>query len=69
MADETTDAPHRDPQDQAFGAAAARDEERVNELEDEGVDEEELPDRPDKHPRAAGKAEPDDEAGTSVSRD
>ena len=50
----------QDPQDTAFGAAAAADQEFVDELEDEGVSEEELPDAVFEPPRAAGKAEPAD---------
>lgn len=49
----------KDPQDQEFGTAAAADQELVDELADEGVDGEQLPDRPDRTaPRAGGKAEP-----------
>ena len=47
----------KDPQDQAFGAASREDQELVDELEKEGVTEDELPDQPARHPRAAGKAE------------
>ena len=50
--------PKQDPQDKAFGAAASRDQEIVDELEKAGVAEDELPDQPARHPRAAGKAEP-----------
>ncbi len=50
----------QDPQDKAFGAAAAADAEIVDELDDRGVTEEELPDTPSEPPRAAGKAEPQD---------
>jgi hypothetical protein len=48
----------QDSQDKQFGAAAAEDQEWVDELGDEGVAEEDLPDQPSQHPRAAGKAEP-----------
>jgi hypothetical protein len=48
----------QDPQDKAFGAAASRDQDIVDELEREGVTEDELADTPARHPRAAGKAEP-----------
>jgi hypothetical protein len=54
----TRDEPTQDPQDKAFGAAASRDQEAVDELEKRGVTEEELPDEPARHPRAGGKAEP-----------
>ena len=50
----------QDPQDKAFGAAAAADQEFVDQLDDEGVTEEDLPDVPAEAPRAAGKAEPAD---------
>jgi hypothetical protein len=56
-----TDDKRQDPQDKQFGASAARDQERVDQLEREGVDEEELPDEPSRSPRAGGKAEPDGE--------
>ncbi len=49
----------KDPQDQEFGAEAAADQEQVDELEAEGVSEQEMPDSPEKSPRAAGKAEPE----------
>ena len=52
--------PRQDPQDKAFGAAASRDQDRVDELEEEGVSAEELSDEAEKHPRSAGKAEPVD---------
>lgn len=48
----------QDPQDKQFGAAAARDQERVYELESKGVGEDELPDEPARAPRPGGKAEP-----------
>lgn len=51
--------PSEDPQDKKFGATAARDQERVDRLEELGVDEESLPDEPAADPRAAGKAEPE----------
>ena len=51
--------PAQDPQDKAFGAAAARDEERVDELVAEG--EEGLPEEGrSPPPRAGGKAPPRD---------
>ena len=50
--------PHQDPQDKAFGATAAEDQEFVDQLEDEGAAEEQLPDPVEEPPRAAGKAEP-----------
>lgn len=52
------DDTRQDPQDKQFGAKAARDQERVDELEREGVDEEQLPDVPARAPLAGGKAEP-----------
>jgi hypothetical protein len=48
----------QDSQDKAFGAAASRDQDIVDELEKEGVTEDELADEPARRPRAAGKAEP-----------
>jgi len=50
--------PTQDPKDKAFGAAASRDQDKVDELEREGFTENDLPDEPAQHPRAAGKAEP-----------
>jgi hypothetical protein len=50
--------PTQDPQDKAFGTAASRDQDIVDELEKRGVSEHDLPDGPLQHPRAAGKAEP-----------
>ena len=47
----------RDPQDQTFGAQASDDQELVDRLVDLGLDEEQLPGRSDRRPRAAGKAE------------
>ncbi len=57
--------PTQDPQDKQFGAAAAADQEFVDELEDEGVSIDQLPDVPEAQPRAGDKAEParDGEAG------
>ncbi len=49
----------QDSQDKQFGKAAAEDQELVDQLEDEGVSANELSDEPGRHPRAAGKAEPD----------
>jgi hypothetical protein len=51
--------PSEDPQDKEFGATAARDQERADRLEEQGVDEESLPDEPAADPRAGGKAEPE----------
>jgi hypothetical protein len=48
----------QDSQDKQFGKAAAEDQEFVDELDDEGVPTDSLPSEPDRHPRAAGKAEP-----------
>jgi hypothetical protein len=50
----------RDPQDNQFGAAVARDQELADELEDEGATDDELPDPPAHPPRAGDKAEPVD---------
>lgn len=48
----------QDPQDKQFGAQARRDAEVVDELEEEGVGEEELSDETPVEPRAGDKAEP-----------
>jgi hypothetical protein len=61
--DEQTDEPgtdreRTDPQDHRFGVAAARDQDRVDRLDDDGATEEELPEESGRDPRAAGKAEP-----------
>lgn len=48
-----------DPQDRQFGAAAARDQDRVDSLEERGADDEDMPEQPASRPRAAGKAEPE----------
>ncbi len=53
--------PRQDDQDTQFGSAAAEDQEAVDRLSERGVGEEEMPDGPDRHPRAAGKAEPEGE--------
>jgi hypothetical protein len=63
-----TEHPRKDPQDQAFGAASREDQELVDELEKQGVREEELPDEPARHPRAAGKAEVDGEEEAQTPR-
>jgi hypothetical protein len=47
-----------DEQDRQFGADAAEDQEVVDRLDDEGKDADDLPDQPQRQPRAAGKAEP-----------
>jgi hypothetical protein len=54
----TSHLPRQDVQDKQFGAAAAEDQKWVDELDDEGVEPEALPDEPSRHPRAGGKAEP-----------
>ena len=54
----SAEEPTQDPQDKAFGAAASRDQDIVDALDEKGVTEDELPDEPTRHPRAAGKAEP-----------
>jgi len=53
-----TDRGRTDPQDHRFGVAAARDQDRVDRLDDEGATEGELPDGPERDPRAAGKSDP-----------
>ena len=51
----------QDPQDKQFGTKASADQEFVDQLEDEGVELEDLPDTPSESvPRAGGKAEPAD---------
>lgn len=46
-----------DPEDQEFGRRAARDQEAVDALEEQGVSEEDLPDdAPRKEPRPGRKA-------------
>ncbi|MGH9086794.1 MAG: hypothetical protein ACRDYZ_01555 [Acidimicrobiales bacterium] len=50
----------QDPQDKQFGAQARRDAEVVDQLEEEGVHEDELSDNPSVEPRAGDKAEPQD---------
>jgi hypothetical protein len=59
MPDDRSEQPRKDPQDQAFGSAASRDQDLVDELQEAGVTEEELPDEPARAPRAGGKAEPE----------
>jgi hypothetical protein len=54
----TMDRPMQDPQDKAFGASAAADQEFVDELLDEGATDEQVPDPVGPPPRAAGKALP-----------
>jgi hypothetical protein len=54
----TSHLPRQDVQDKQFGAAAAEDQKWVDELDDEGVEPEALPDEPSRQPRAGGKAEP-----------
>jgi hypothetical protein len=61
----SAEEPTQDPQDKAFGAAASRDQDIVDALEEKGVTEDELPDEPTRHPRAAGKAEPGGTTGES----
>ncbi|HLH27543.1 MAG TPA: hypothetical protein VKW77_01430 [Acidimicrobiales bacterium] len=56
----TDEEPRVDPQDRQFGAAAARDQEAEERLEDEGVAEGEMPEEARAQPRAGGKAEPAD---------
>ncbi len=53
-----TNQTRQDPQDKAFGASAAEDQEVVDHLEHEGATEDELPDPMTQPPRAGGKAEP-----------
>jgi hypothetical protein len=54
----TPEEPTQDPQDKAFGSAASRDQDIVDEREREGVTEDEVPDEPIRPPRAGGKSEP-----------
>jgi hypothetical protein len=55
--------PKIDPQDRQFGAAAARDQEREEQLEERGVDQQSMPDETRPSPRAGAKATPaEDEA-------
>lgn len=56
-----TPQPQKDPQDQAFGSAASEDQDLVDELDEQGVEEDDLPDQPARQPRAASKAEPADQ--------
>ena len=53
--------PTQDPQDKQFGATAAADQDLVDELEDEGVTMDQLPETPASKPRAGNKAEPADD--------
>ena len=64
-----TREPRQDPQDKAFGAAASRDQEIVDELEKRGMTEDELSDEPARSPRAAGKAEPAHAQGVPTGED
>jgi hypothetical protein len=48
----------QDSQDKQFGKTAAEDQEWVDQLDDEGVPADALPDSPSHQPRAAGKAQP-----------
>jgi hypothetical protein len=48
----------RDPQDLQFGKSAAEDETRVDELDERGVSEGQMPDHPQEAPRAGNKAKP-----------
>ena len=54
----SAEAPTRDPQDKAFGAAASRNLDIVDALDENGATEDALPDEPTRHPRAGGQAEP-----------
>ena len=60
MTQDPKDQLDQDPQDHQFGKAAAENQELANELEDDGVTEDELPDAPDNPPRAGDKALPAD---------
>ena len=57
----SAEAPTQDSQDNAFGAAASRDQD-IDTPEEAGVTEDELPDESTSHAGAEGKVEP---AGTS----
>jgi hypothetical protein len=48
----------QDPQDKEMGASAKRDQERVDDLDAEGVTEDELSDEPGRDVRTGGKATP-----------
>jgi hypothetical protein len=61
----SAEEPTQDPQDRAFGAAASRDQDIVDALDEKRATEDELPNEPTRHPRAAGKAEPAGTAGES----
>ena len=52
------DRKREDPQDKEFGASAAAAQDRVDELIEEGLEEEDMPDSSPDAPRAAGKATP-----------
>lgn len=54
----TAHQPNQDPQDRQFGAAAAADQELVDQLADEGVPIDTLSDTSDSEPRAGNKAPP-----------
>ncbi len=61
MNDDPKNQLDRDPQDNQFGRAAAEDQELVDELAEDGVSEDELPDAPAYTPRAGDKAPPADD--------
>jgi hypothetical protein len=61
MTDDPKNQLDRDPQDNQFGKAAAEDQELADELEDDGVADDELPDAPADSPRAGDKAPPADD--------
>ena len=61
MSDESPQEPENDPQDHAFGSAASHDQDIVDDLEEAGITEDELPAEPGRAPRAGGKAKPEGE--------
>ncbi len=64
MTDDPKNQLDKDPQDHQFGKAAAEAQELADEMEDDGVTEDELPDAPDNPPRAGDKALPADDNAT-----
>jgi hypothetical protein len=64
MTDDPKNQLDRDPQDNQFGKAAAEDQELADEVNDDGVAEDELPDTPADAPRAGDKAPPADNSAS-----
>lgn len=65
MGEPTKDREKQDPQDKQFGAAAAEDQNAVDEMTKQGIAEDELSDEPLRRPRAGGKAEPEPQPAQS----